>query len=35
MVIRALPSAYGADFSQLGAEVDDLKVQLVAIAPRA
>ena len=33
MVIRALPSAYGAAFSQLGAEVDAIRMRLVTIAP--
>ena len=31
LVLRALPSAYGADFSQLSNEVDEIKAGLSAI----
>ena len=33
LIIRALPSAYAADFRQLGEEMDQIKVQLSAITP--
>ena len=34
LILRALPSAYAADFRQLGDEVNEIKMQLSAIAPK-
>lgn len=34
LVMRALPSAYAADFRQLGEEMDQIKAQLFTIAPK-
>jgi ribonuclease P protein component len=33
LIVRALPGAYGAEFGQLGDEVDSVKRELLTITP--